>query len=207
MATVLPIDESANAVADISIGADYVMVEKPQIKVIENVKCYIPVMHNKLQCTWRFECSRFGSNLYISVASELMELHDIQKIEVFQLKTIFGEPKKSMSSRNAFKYCIPIESFYVNYSNGEHLFKTPLLSIHENIMIFEFVVFGENYENTSDHLQIILNKFSEHKLRLRDDLGFMENLSHRSSIILDVHYRTNFEFVSGLFIYKLNKSN
>lgn len=192
---------------------DFVMVEKSQMHATEIIRCIIPVTNDKKDCSWRFECTRLGSNLRISAVSEvkltdgLSESHrfvdEMQKIEIFQMKTFFGTPKMSLSSRNAFKYSIPIDSWYIDRDTNNTCFKTPILLIQGQRVIYEFSVMGENYENTSDHLRILLNKHFEHKYGARDDLGPLEFIPPRVANLLKQANQRNLNFIEKLFSEQL----
>lgn len=195
MKTIHELDENL----DDNFDDDFIIIEKPPANGIKIIKCAIPTTHEKYNCSWRFECTRFGCEIRMSAVSEVLDDIDIQKIKIFQMKTIFGNPKMSLSSRNAIKYSIPIVSWYIDIKM-KTCFLTPILLIEDQQTIFEISVSRYNYENTPEHLLSLLNKHFEHKFYARDDIGFIESISSNLiSHLLKIEYHKNTDFIQKLF--------
>jgi hypothetical protein len=182
-----------NVAIDVATDDDFVIVKKPEI-----IKIKCPVMNDNNYFSWRFECTRAGSTLRISAVSEISELEEMQKIELFKMRTLFGAPKISFSSRNAFKYSIPISSWHIE-PNNRGCFRTPTLVIQGQLVVYEIYIMKYNCENTPKGLFPLLNKHYEHMYGARDDLGFIEPISPRISAYLERANYYNSRFILDLF--------
>jgi len=181
---------------------DFVEIKMGTKKNPRLIICDVPVYDNE-SSSWRLECTRDGTYLKMSLVNGVSsKINDfIDKVGIFQETTIFGNPKKSLSSRGASKFKIPINSRCINTQTNETCFRTPTLLVDYEYRIYEIVVDCKNYEHTSHDLRHLLDKHYQHKFGARDELGLMDENFLKSSVIykLKIEYANNDNFIRMLF--------
>lgn len=123
-----------------------------ETKIIREV---MPVILRDKKTTWKLILID-EDKLFIkwSVCEELIDV-GINAIDEYKIRTKDGKHKKSASFRNVYKYCAPIDSWYMEGTSC--IFRTNEICIGKDTIIYDIIVRSSNCENNQFEFVIILN--------------------------------------------------